>query len=206
MSKIKICGMQRIEDIEIINTFSPDYTGFIMSTQQKFRRQIPVDRAKEFKAVLNPGIKAVGVFVNEPVEFVASICREDIIDLIQLHGNEDEEYIKSLLHLNKPVIKAVHVNSTEQIEKAVKLSCDYLLLDTAYKDKVGGGGVKFNWDLIPTNLQKPYFLAGGLSSENIIPAINTLNPYCVDLSSSVETNGFKDKAKIKEIIELVRSV
>ena len=96
--------------------------------------------------------------------------------------------------------------SLTDITEAENLDCDYLLLDTAYKDKIGGGGEKFNWDLIPKNLTKPYFLAGGLSAENVAQAIKTINPYAVDLSSSVETEGYKDREKVRKVIDIVRRV
>ena len=207
MSRIKICGMQRLQDIEIVNEFLPDYVGFIMSTQNKFRRQVAVKTARDLSEKLNPDIKAVGVFVDEPMEFISDICKQGIINLVQLHGHEDREYINSLAKSVKiPIIKAVHVENSQQITDAENLDCDYLLLDTAYKDKIGGGGQKFNWDLIPKNLSKPYFLAGGLSAENVAQAIKTITPYAVDLSSSVETEGYKDREKVRKVIDIVRRV
>lgn len=207
MSKIKICGMQRIEDIETVNEFLPDFAGFIMSAQEKFRRQISVEKARALSQKLNPDIKAVGVFVDEPIEFIGDICSEGIIDLVQLHGHEDNDYMNALAkNVKIPIIKAVHVKNSNEITEAQKLDCDYLLLDTAYKDKIGGGGQKFNWNLIPKNVSKPFFLAGGLSAENIKQAIETVNPYAVDLSSSVETDGYKDREKVREVIDIVRRV
>ncbi len=207
MSKIKICGLQRSQDIEIVNEFIPDYVGFIMSTKEKFRRQIPVDKAQKLSELLDPMIKPVGVFVDEPVEFIEDICRNDIVEAVQLHGNENMEYILELRkRIPNPIIKAVHVSSIAQIVAAEKIPCSYLLLDTAYEDKAGGGGVKFNWDLIPNKVSKPFFLAGGLNADNILEAIKQVNPYCVDLSSSVETEGYKDREKVREVIKKVRSV
>lgn len=207
MSKIKICGLQRSQDIEIVNEFIPDYVGFIMSTKEKFRRQIPVDKAQKLSELLDPMIKPVGVFVDEPVEFIEDICRNDIVEVVQLHGNENMEYILELRkRIPNPIIKAVHVSSIAQIVAAEKIPCSYLLLDTAYEDKAGGGGVKFNWDLIPNKVSKPFFLAGGLNADNILEAIKQVNPYCVDLSSSVETEGYKDREKVREVIKKVRSV
>lgn len=207
MSKIKICGMMHKEDIEAVNELRPDFVGFIMSTEQKFRRQISTAKAEKFRSLLKPSIKAVGVFVDEPIEFIEEICENDIIDLIQLHGNEDDDYILKLSRRVKtPIIKAVHVRTTEQILEAQKLHCQYLLLDTAYTDKVGGGGKSFNWDIIPEKLQKPFFLAGGINADNIADAVKTVNPYSIDLSSSVEIDGKKDRSKIKEVIEKVRRV
>lgn len=199
--------MMHSKDIEAVNELRPDFVGFIMSTEQKFRRQISVHKAEKFRSMLKPSIKAVGVFVDEPIDFITEICENDIIDLIQLHGAEDDDYILELSRRVKtPIIKAVHVSTTQQILEAQKLHCQYLLLDTAYTDKVGGGGKSFNWDIIPDRLSRPFFLAGGINSDNIADAVKTVNPYSIDLSSSVETDGQKDKSKIKEVIEKVRRV
>ncbi len=208
MSKIKICGITRVEDIEIVNEFSPDFIGFIFSVSEgRFRRQISVLKAKKLRSMLKATIKAVGVFVDEPIEFIEKICNEGIVDFVQLHGKEDNCYIQNLSERVKmPIIKAVHVKSTEQIYEAQKLCCQYLLLDTAYDDMAGGGGKNFNWEIIPKNLEKPFFLAGGLNADNIPLAVKKVNPYCIDLSSSVETDGFKDRKKVEEVIEKVRKV
>lgn len=207
MSKIKICGMQRSQDIEIVNEFLPDYVGFIMSTEKKFRRQISIDKAQKLSEILDPMIRPVGVFVNEPIDFIEYICRNDIIERVQLHGNESNDYILELRkRVPNPIIKAIHVSSSAQIAAAEKIPCSQLLFDTAYKDKAGGGGVKFNWDLIPNKVSKPFFLAGGLNADNIQKAIKQVNPYCVDLSSSVETDGYKDREKVREVVKKVRSV
>lgn len=207
MSKIKICGMQRIEDIKIVNEFLPDFVGFIMSEQDKFRRQIPVNLAAKLRGNLDDFIRPVGVFVDESEEFIADICNNDIIDLIQLHGHEDNDYILRLGRMVRvPIVKAVHVRTSEEIRQAEKLSCQYLLLDTAYDDKAGGGGKKFDWDIIPQKVSKPFFLAGGINADNIQDAVSKVNPYCVDLSSSVETHGYKDREKVREVINKVRRV
>lgn len=204
MSRIKICGIKRAEDIEIVNKYKPDYIGFVFS---KSPRQVDFNTAQRLKAMLDRDIQAVGVFVNEPIELIQKLCRCRIIDMIQLHGDEDEDYINRLRAVVKcRIIKAVRVKSTAQILKEEQKRCDFLLLDTYSKGAYGGSGQKFNWDLIPEDLVKEYFLAGGLDITNIQQAIKSLNPFCVDVSSSVETDGFKDEKKVKEIIEKVRSV
>ena len=208
MSFVKICGLTRECDIDYVNKYRPDYIGFIFSTTpNRFRRQVSVKQAERLKKKLNDQIKVVGVFVNEPIEFIVDICNNNTVDVIQLHGEENEDYIIGLKSfINKPIIKAIKVQSTEQIIKAENLSCDYLLLDTYKKNSYGGTGEKFNWDIIPKNMEKPFFLAGGLTAENVALAISTVKPYCVDLSSSSETNGYKDELKIKRIIEEVRRI
>lgn len=204
MSKIKICGIKRLEDIEIVNKYKPDYIGFVF---YKNSRYVDFETAKELKSKLDKSIRAVGVFVNEPIDFIVKLCISNIIDVVQLHGDEDDEYIKQLRALVKcRIIKAVRVKSAEQILQEEQKKCDFLLLDTYKKDVYGGSGEKFNWDLIPDDLVKEYFLAGGLNADNIQLAIKTLHPFCVDVSSSVETDGVKDEQKIKKIIEKVRSV
>ena len=126
-----------------------------------------------------------------------------MIDLIQLHGDEDEAYIRQLKkHTPLPVIKAVRVRSREQILKAQELTCDYLLLDTYTKGRYGGSGTQFDWNMIP-ELKKPYFLAGGIHLGNIRQAASH-GPYCIDVSSAVETGGRKDRRKMEEIAQVLR--
>jgi phosphoribosylanthranilate isomerase len=204
MSKIKICGLQRAEDITFVNEYMPDYIGFVFA---KSKRQVDYTKAKEMKCLLNSNIQAVGVFVNEPLENVVKLCKDNVIDIVQLHGNEDEEYINALKSkVDNQIIKAVRVQNTQQILNAEKLPVDFLLLDAYNPNAQGGTGEVFNWNIIPKKLSKPFFLAGGLSAENVEKAINTVNPYCVDLSSSVEVQGFKNKEKIKDVVDIVRRV
>ena len=126
-----------------------------------------------------------------------------MIDLIQLHGDEYEAYISQLRkHTPLPVIKAVRVRSREQILKTQELSCDYLLLDTYTKGRYGGSGTQFDWNMIP-ELTKPYFLAGGIHLGNIRQAVSH-GPYCIDVSSAVETGGRKDRRKMEEMAQVLR--
>lgn len=204
MSRIKICGVKRREDIEIVNKYKPDYIGFVFA--DTFRK-VDFDTARQLKASLDRSIQAVGVFVNEPIESIERLCKCRVIDVIQLHGDEDGEYIRRLrAAVSCNIIKGVRVRSKEQILQEEHKDCDFLLLDAYKKDVYGGTGKKFNWDLIPKSLAKKYFLAGGLDVTNVAEAIKALRPFCVDVSSSVETDGVKDESKIREIIEKVRSV
>lgn len=201
MSLVKICGLKRSCDIDYANKYKPDYIGFVFA---KSSRQVTPQQAEILKEKLSKDIKTVGVFVNEPIENIAMLCNKNIIDVIQLHGDENNDYINQLKKLtDKKIIKAVRVKSSEQVLQAEKLDCDYLLLDAYSKNAYGGLGETFNWDIIP-NLAKPFFLAGGLNSDNVSQAIHTVQPYCVDLSSGAETDGFKDEEKIKLIIDKVR--
>lgn len=203
MAKIKICGLKRTEDINYVNKYLPDYIGFVFF--KKSSRYVSPETAFELKKILNPAIKAVGVFVDEDIDYILKLCRNNTIDMIQLHGNEDNDYINKLKSCTeKPIIKAIRVQSTAQLTKAECIPCDYLLLDTFIKDMYGGSGKTFDRTLIPSGYRN-FFLAGGLDSHNIAAAIKECSPYCVDLSSSVETGGCKDSDKIKQIIEIVRA-
>jgi len=150
---------------------------------------------------LSPEIISVGVFVNEAIDNILSLIDNRVIEVIQLHGTEDEGYIQRLKELTgRPVIKAIGVERSGDVQSRSNSSADYLLLD--YKS--GGKGKTFDWNLIGTT-QKPYFLAGGLHPDNVIDAINKTNPIAVDVSSGVETNGVKDPEKIREFIRRVRN-
>ena len=279
MTKIKICGLSRPADIEIVNQFLPDYIGFIFA---KSRRLVSAETAKELKKLLDPRIQAVGVFVNEDIDTIIRLCRcggsapadrhnfngaagygveeadrhdpsevtglnlnetigygareEDrydhnqevgydskeavgyasdlseqntagrVIDIIQLHGDEDEAYIRRLkAEVSVPIIKAVRVRSSEDIHKAARLPCDFLLLDAYREDQYGGGGEVFDWTQIGRP-NKPFFLAGGITPGNVPEAIERARPYGIDVSTGVESNGYKDPAKVKDMITKVRSV
>lgn len=201
MSKIKICGLSRLCDIDFVNRYKPDYIGFVFA---KSKRQVTDEQAKALKARLDTAILAVGVFVNDSIEHIEFLCESGIIDVVQLHGDEDERYIRELKsRVQNPVIKAVRVQSSEDILTAEKLPCDMLLLDTYTKGMYGGSGSTFDHKLIPP-LKKPFFVAGGLNLDNI-HAVCGCGYYGLDISSGVETDGFKDENKIKRIIEIIRS-
>ena len=197
MTKIKLCGMRRPVDIEVVNELNPDYIGFIFASKSK--RYVDPDTAKELKSLLSPSIKAVGVFVNEKIENVANLLNNNVIDMAQLHGDEDEAYIAELRKLSdKPIIKALKITSEEDIKRADASSADFVLLDSG-----AGSGMVFNWGLIK-GIKRPYFLAGGLNPENVEEAVNALNPYAVDVSSGIETDGFKDRNKMTAFVSNVR--
>lgn len=211
--KIKICGLRRQEDIDYVNLYKPDLIGFVFAGT---KRKIDFDTAKQLKSRLAPEIKAVGVFVNAQITYIDNLVSNHIIDMIQLHGDEDEPYIKSLREQMQesgngtvPIIKAVRVESMDQVSAAEKLPADYLLLDAFTEGEYGGSGKVFNHNLIP-DLQKPYLLAGGIGCDNVIEILERLKrknvklPFCVDVSSSVEVDGFKDKNKISAMISMVQ--
>lgn len=202
MSKVKICGLWRPEDIQAANSARPDYIGFVFAES---RRKVTPAQAARLKELLSPHILAVGVFVNAPIGEIAKIVKDGTIDLVQLHGDEDENYIRLLKQeISIPVIKAVRVKTTGDIQKADALSCDYLLLDTYIAGSYGGSGCQFDWSLIPP-LSHPFFLAGGLHQRDLRMAVRT-GAYCLDLSSAAETGGVKDPDKIIKIVNLIRSI
>lgn len=202
MVKVKICGLRRAEDIAMVNEFHPDFVGFVFADS---KRKVDSKTAKLLRKELRRDIPAVGVFVNEDVEIIRSLCIQEIIQMVQLHGDEDEEYMKELKNQlpEIPVIKAVRLRSKEQILETEKTECDYLLLDTYVKDMYGGSGKTFDKGMIP-DLKKTYFLAGGLDASNVIDNIRVCHPYAVDVSSAVEIDGWKDAGKIKEFLERIR--
>lgn len=199
-TKIKICGLSRMEDIDYVNEALPDYIGFI--TYKKSRRYVTPQKAAELKSRLDPRIRAAAVFVDEPAEFAASYVQSGTADIIQLHGHEDEEYIRSLRRLipeGTPIIKAFLIKTEDDIKAAEKSSADYILLDNGF-----GTGKTFSWDLLTESVSRPFFLAGGLDPDNIADAVAKFHPFAADISSGVETDGVKDRQKIKDCVECVR--
>lgn len=201
MTNIKICGLFREQDIEYVNEALPDYIGFVFAQS---RRNVTPAQAERLKVMLDKRIKAVGVFVNADISDVAALALSGVIDLVQLHGDEDAAYIEQLQsRISAPVIKALRARSAAQITHAQSLPCRFLLLDASQGSGYGGSGKTFDWTLIP-QLEKPYFLAGGLNAQNIREALS-LKPYCVDISSGAETDGIKDREKILQLVGIVRS-
>ena len=212
MVKIKICGMRRLEDIEMANNYKPDYIGFVFAESP---RKVSYEQARTLSNSLSEEIVPVGVFVNEHMKLIVDLFKDGIIEIAQLHGDEDENYIndlkdKSIEETGKeiPVINAIEIKDTERNndfnEKLLEWrdsASDYFILDSGK-----GSGKTFDWNLVDKNsefFKNSIFLAGGLNSENLSSAIEEFNPFAVDLSSSVETDGFKDEEKIMEIMKIV---
>ncbi len=197
MTRIKFCGLTRLCDIMAANELSPAYIGFVFAPES--RRYIPPCKAAELKAALHPDIRAAGVFVNENAETVAEFLNGGLIDIAQLHGCEDGEYIKRLRKLtDKPLIQAFRIRTESDIANAGLSSADYVLLDSG-----AGTGKAFDWRLIQ-GFKKPFFLAGGLDPDNAGEAVRQLHPYGVDVSSGIETDGVKDKHKMAAFAAAVR--
>ncbi|MDO5799819.1 MAG: phosphoribosylanthranilate isomerase [Eubacteriales bacterium] len=198
-TKIKICGLRRREDILAVNEAKPDYCGFIIEFPRSFRSITEV-QVRELVQELSAKISAVGVFVDAPIELVSGLLNDGTLALAQLHGQEDESYIRELKKITgKPVIKAFSVKTKEDIEKALISPADYILLDQGS----GGTGKTFDWSLIP-KIRREFFLAGGIGAENLRQAIQEIRPYAVDLSSSVETDRWKDPVKIRQVVDIVK--
>lgn len=199
MTKIKICGLRRPQDIEAVNAARPDFAGFVVEVPGS-RRSVDKRELRELAGRLEEGILSVGVFVNAPPELVAELLKEGTLDLAQLHGQEDEIYMAELRRLTeKPLIQAFSIQTGQDAEQALESRADYLLLDQGR----GGTGQTFDWSLLP-EINRPFFLAGGLGEENLERAIRQVRPWAVDLSSSLETDGQKDPEKILRAVDLVR--
>ena len=206
--KIKTCGLFREEDIDYANELKPDYIGFVFAES---KRKVSVEKAYNLKNKLDKEIKAVGVFVNDNLDFISNLIKEKIIDIVQLHGNEDNDFLDNLkTETNAKIIKFIPVENTDSILKSVDIPADFILLDNLK----GGAGKTFNWNYLKEAFEinknffeifgKKYFLAGGLNKENIEEALK-FNPYCADLSGGLETNGIKDFDKMKYIINIAKN-
>lgn len=197
-TRIKLCGLTRQEDIRTVNSLRPDYVGFVFYA--KSRRCVTEAQATRLKERLDPSVKAVGVFVNEDPALIARLLDRGIIDLAQLHGQEDTDYYNRLRSLTgKPLVKAFRVESPADCLPAEVYPSDGILLDSGM-----GSGVAFDWSAV-AGVKRPYFLAGGLHAGNVAAAIRTLHPFAVDVSSGIETDGSKDKEKMKAFVEAVQS-
>ncbi len=200
MTAIKTCGMFREIDIEAVNTAKPDYCGFIVNFDPS-PRSISTAMLRKLTAKLDENIKSVGVFVDEDINTVSLLANEETIDYIQLHGSETADYITKLKVLtDTPVIKAFKVRRAADINEANDSPADIVLLDNGY-----GTGKAFDWTLIgevgrPFLISRPFFIAGGLTPENIPEVINRFHPHGIDISSGIETDGLKDPEKIMRAV------
>jgi phosphoribosylanthranilate isomerase len=191
-----------MEDITAVNKTQPDYIGFVFA---KSRRRVDRDTAVMLKKYLDSRIKAVGVFVNEEIKTIVDLYENGIIDWVQLHGDEDDGYIKRLKNTcGCTVIKAIPIGGDFPfLPNELPNEPDYLLFDTLSEQR-GGTGKVFDWNVLRNFKGKPYFLAGGLTVSNVTRAIMLLSPFCVDVSGGVESNGTKDAQKIEDFINTVR--
>ncbi len=202
---IKICGIRRPEDVEILNQHFPNYAGFICS--KPFWRYVDFETFQKLIFQLRRDIGRVGVFVNPTIQDIWDYA--NYLDVIQLHGEEDAECIEQIrenFSYDIQIWKAVRVRTPEDIQKADKLPVDKLVLDSFSAVSHGGTGTLAPWDIIKNNRpEHPFFLAGGISAENVLEAVETVQPFGIDVSSSVETDRQKDIDKIREIIQIIRN-
>ena len=198
--KIKICGLMRDYDALICNTYMPDYVGLVF--WDKSRRYVNKEQAAGIRAILNPAIPTVGVFLDAPVREVAELVREHIITVVQLHGKEDDDYIRELRKLcSVPVIKAFRLGEAgEDIFERINQS----IADMVVVESGAGSGVTFDWEALK-KIKREYFLAGGLSPDNVKEAMKT-GAFALDVSSGVETDGRKDADKVRRMIQAVRDL
>lgn len=198
MTKIKLCGLMRPEDAEAANEVKPDFAGLVF--WERSRRCVDRNQAKRLRRILDPSISLVGVFVDQPLEVILPLLEQDILQMVQLHGHESEEELCFLKERSgRPVIRAVKVRNAEDFLFARNSAADYILLDNG-----AGTGETFDWTLMDDRLFRPFFLAGGLTEENVTDAVCRYRPYAVDVSSGIETRGQKDSEKIKRFVRAVR--
>ena len=197
--KIKFCGLYQDAHIAYANEIKPDYVGFVF--WNKSRRYVTADKARELRNQLNSGIQVVGVFVDEDIDRIIDLYQSGIIDEAQLHGAEDDIYIKRLQEIGIPVIKAYVVsNNSDIIVQAQNSIADYVLFDAGK-----GDGKTFDWELL-RDFNRDYFLAGGLNLSNIREVTQNIKPFAVDVSSGIETDGEKDKSKMEQFVRVIRDV
>lgn len=199
-TKIKICGIKSIDTANAAIDASADYLGFVFAPSA---RQISPENASKIAKSLPSTTALVGVFVNESVENIHRIAKDVGLTHIQLHGDEPPEYCQ---RLQMPVIKAWRVYEGFDFRELPKWEAEFFLFDSFSKDSRGGSGIRFDLNLLKgRNLYRPFFIAGGLSPENVGAAIQESRPFGVDVSGGVETNGEKDTAKIRLFIQSVRN-
>lgn len=205
--KGKLCGLRRMEDIRYVNEFKPDYVGFVFAQS---RRQVTPVQAAALRKALDASIQAVGVFVNEAPETVAQIARDVSLNAVQLHGDEEAAYIarlRALLPTGTSLWKAVRVQTESDLQRTQSYGADLVLFDAFSKDAYGGTGKTADWSLFGrVSPSRPFFLAGGLHAGNLQEAVRRVHPDGVDLSGGIETDGVKDREKIKQILSIIRGV
>ncbi len=215
MAKVKICGISRKEDIASVNKYIPEYAGFVFAPS---RRRVLPSQAAAITAGLDKRIKKVGVFVNgeiDEVVFNAGLCR---LDVVQIHGDEPIYYFERLkekldsisgiegLNGKIEIWKAVRVKDDTSLEGLADFDADAFVLDAYTEGSYGGAGKTFNWDLaVKAKKYGKIILAGGLKPDNALSARDYVQPYALDVSTGVETGGYKDDSKIRDFICIARS-
>jgi phosphoribosylanthranilate isomerase len=210
-AKIKICGIFREEDADVLNEVLPDYAGFVFA--EKSHRYVAPDLARALRNIINPHIVTVGVFVDAEPGLIADLALEGTIGAVQLHGSEDADYVLALKNLlcssgaaNIPIIKAVSVTNAASVTRGSDPQSTFLLFDHG----AGGTGKTFDHEILReaaangTLTKLPFFVAGGLNPENVSEVLD-LPLFGVDVSGGVETDGVKDPEKIRRFADALRS-
>ena len=202
MAVVKLCGIKSEEDAALMNEVKPDYVGFVFAPG---KHQISAASACRLSNIIRYS-RLVGVFVNEQPAVIAKIAKQTGLDVIQLHGDEGEEYIKEVKHeTGKELWKAVRVRMVKDIQEAQRLPADKLLLDSFSEESYGGTGKVMDFAVLDqADIRKPYFIAGGLTVENLPEILKKAEPYGIDISSGIETEGVKDREKMLKVIQCVR--
>ena len=196
MARVKICGINSPEDVEIVNELKPDYVSFAF---YKNKRQVTYEKARKLKQILDKDIRVIGVFVDENTNVVASAANDDLLDVIEFHGNEGPGEIERIkAFTEKPIIQGFRIRSRADVELALDSHADSILM---YSDSESG--VPMDWKLLK-NVTRPYFLAGGLNADNIEKAIKICHPFAVSVTTGVETDGIKDREKMAAFIKIAR--
>ena len=193
MTKVKICGLSTVEAVTTAVEVGADYIGFVFA---KSKRQVSLERAHHLAQSVPNTTKVVGVFVSPSLEELIEAIKVVPLDMVQIHGDYDEQIVSQL---SVPVICAIQI--TKEI-KRIDSQADYLLFDAP----IAGSGQTFDWQLLADQtISTPYFIAGGLTVDNVVTVKERFHPYAVDVSSGVETDGQKDLNKIKAFIERVKA-
>jgi phosphoribosylanthranilate isomerase len=210
--KVKICGICNLEDANLAASLGADYIG--LNFYKESPRKVSLKMAKDIIALLPPFTLPVAVFVDEPIGDLVKLLAKTGFDAVQLHGSETPEYCKEVKEkTNIKVIKAFRISDEASVEAAIAYleCCDYFLFDAYVPGEPGGTGEVFNWDLVLTmkvkGINKPFFLAGGLTPENVGMAIEKVEPFGVDTASGVERlPKKKDFEKMKQFIREARGL
>lgn len=204
MTRVKICGITREEDLRAVAASGADAIGLVFYA--KSPRHVSVAQAAQLVATLSPFVTTVGLFVDADPVFVREVLAAVPLDVLQFHGDETPEYCAQF---GRPYLKAIRVKAgMDLVECAARYAgAQALLLDAYVAGVPGGTGATFDWGLIPKELPLPVILSGGLDAENVAEGIRQVRPYAVDVSSGVEAaKGIKDAAKVAAFVKEVKRI
>lgn len=199
VTKVKICGLMELQHVQAAVDAGVDAVGFVFAPS---RRRVAIAQAKELARFVPEHVMKIGVFVDATREEMEWAFQEVPLDFIQYHGDESEEFIKTV---GLPSIKVLSVRGVEDVENAKTVQTEYVLFDTPGTEFRGGSGEVFDWSFLDGNLPRDrMILAGGLNAQNVKEAIRRTRPFMVDVSSGVEIDKRKDETLIREFIRAVK--